>query len=118
MSSILKKAKSLPLITLLAVLAACGNDEPEGTWDGDDYNTGKDTVMEGQTYHRSSMGYWYFLSAGNIMRRYNNGFSETLPANMHRNGFHLNSDMHRANGGLHTSGFGSTSRARGSRSFS
>lgn len=110
--------KNLQLLTLLTIIAACKNKEPEGTWDGNDYHTGKDTVMDGNTYHRSSMGYWYFFMAGNVFRRYNNGFSESLPANIHRGGGHLNSVAHTSNGGLKTSGFGSTSRARGSRGFS
>ncbi len=124
----MKKRSSLALLAFAAiVLSSCEQDEQNqtiGTWDGTDYNTGKDTTINHNTYHYSSYGYGYWFNAGRVTRYYpRTGFSETLPADEHRSGAFLSSSSHTINGGASeepanfssgrggtVEGFGSTAR--------
>ncbi len=124
----MKKPNSLFLAAFAAiVLSSCNqSDENEttGNWDGNDYNTGKDTAINNQTYHYSSYGYWYWANNNQVTRYYpNTGYSETLPADEHRSGRFLTSTAHTVNGGANedpatfssgrggtVEGFGSTAR--------
>lgn len=104
------------------VLSSCNNEK--GDWDGTDYYTGKDTVINSQVYHHSGMGYWYYNNGGRVYRYYpNTGHTAILPTEQHTTGSFLNSSEHVVNGGAHESpsiftgsrggGFGSTSRGSG-----
>lgn len=85
------------------VLSACDNQKA-GSWDGNDYYTGRDTTINNRTYRHSNLGYWYWFNNGNVTRYYpNTGFTETLPAETHRSGTFLNSGVHTSNGGYHAS---------------
>lgn len=100
----MKKRNSLALLAFTAiVLSSCDQQEKHqtvGTWDGTDYNTGKDTVINQNTYHYSSYGYWYWYNAGRVTRYYpHTGYSQTLSADEHRSGSFLSSSTHTGNGG-------------------
>jgi len=100
----MKKHNSLILAAFAAiVLGSCNqNDENQttGTWDGTDYNTGRDTVINNNTYHYSSYGYWYWFYNNQVTRYYpRTGYSETLSAEEHRRGAFLNLPAHLSNGG-------------------
>ncbi len=119
------KRKKVSLAVLMAIiLSSCNDKNTNGDWDGNDYYTGKDTVINRQTYHGSGLGYWYMLNGGNVTRYYpNTGFRETLPLSAHREGTFLSSPVHVGNGGRamsatsfsssHSSGFGTTARGGG-----
>lgn len=63
------------------VLSACDNQKT-GSWDGNDYYTGRDTTINNRTYRHSHLGYWYWFNNGSVTRYYpNTGFTETLPGN-------------------------------------
>ena len=125
----MKKHNSLALLAFATiVLSSCNqNDENQtvGSWDGTDYNTGKDTLINNSTYHFSSYGYWYWYDNNNKVTRYypRTGYSETLPVDEHRSGQFLSSPAHTKNGGASeepsafssgrggtVEGFGSTAR--------
>ena len=100
----MKKHNSLLLTAFAAiVLGSCSqNDENQtvGSWDGTDYNTGKDTLINNHTYHYSSYGYWYWYNNNQVTRYYpHTGYSETLSADEHRSGVFLSSPKHTENGG-------------------
>jgi hypothetical protein len=100
----MKKHNSLLLTAFAAiVLGSCNqNDEHQttGTWDGNDYNTGKDTLINNHTYHFSSYGYWYWYNNNYVTRYYpRTGYSQTLTADEHRAGSFLTSASHTSNGG-------------------
>lgn len=116
------KKRKVSLAVLMAIIASsCSPDNKKGDWDGNDYYTGKDTVIKNQTYRRSGLGYWYLFNNNSVTRYYpNTGFTETLPATSHRDGVFLNSPNHVNNGGVSATsntftssrggGFGTTSR--------
>ncbi len=124
----MKKHNSLLLLAFTTiVLSACNQDDEKqtvGTWDGTDYNTGRDTVINNQTYHFSSYGYWYLYNNNQVARYYpRTGYTEVLPADEHRSGQFLSSSKHNENGGANeeptnfssgrggvVQGFGSTAR--------
>lgn len=128
----MKKHSSLILMAFATiVLGSCNqNDEnvTTGSWDGNDYNTGKDTVINHNTYHYSSYGYWYWYNNNQVTRYYpRTGYTQTLPADEHRSGSFLTSSAHAANGGASedastfssgrggtVEGFGSTARGTSS----
>jgi len=100
----MKKHNSLILAAFAAiVLGSCSQNDDNttvGTWDGTDYNTGKDTLINNHTYHYSSYGYWYWYNNNNVTRYYpRTGYSETLTAEEHRSGAFLISPAHASNGG-------------------
>ncbi|NHA05961.1 hypothetical protein G7092_19275 [Mucilaginibacter sp. HC2] len=100
----MKKRNSLALIAFATiVLSSCDQDEQHqtvGTWDGTDYNTGKDTIINQHSYHYSSYGYWYWYNSGQVTRYYpRTGYSQTLSADEHRSGAFLSSSAHTGNGG-------------------
>ena len=100
----MKKRNSLALVAFAAlVFSSCDQDEHTqtvGSWDGTDYNTGKDTTINHNTYHYSSYGYWYWYNAGRVTRYYpRTGYSETLPEEEHRSGAFLSRASHTDNGG-------------------
>lgn len=105
------------------IFSSCENKK-KGDWDGTDYYTGKDTVINRQTYRHSSFGYWYFMHGNSVTRCYpNTGYFNTLPVAEHKAGTFLTSPQHTANGGTASTpssfkaarggGFGSTSRGSG-----
>jgi hypothetical protein len=111
----MKKHNSLILLAFSAiVLSSCNNEnQTTGTWDGTDYNTGKDTLINNHTYHFSSYGYWYLYNNNQVTRYYpHTGYSETLPAEVHRSGLFLSSSTHTANGGA-SEDIGTFSSGRG-----
>jgi hypothetical protein len=100
----MKKRNSLLLMAFAAiVLGSCEQNEENqtvGSWDGTDYNTGKDTLINNHTYHYSSYGYWYWLNNNRVTRYYpRTGYTETLPVDVHRSGSFLSSSAHAQNGG-------------------
>lgn len=100
----MKKHNSLFLTAFAAIVfGSCSqNDDNQtvGTWDGNDYDTGKDTVINNNTYHYSSYGYWYLFNNDQVTRYYpHTGYTETLPADQHRSGRFLTSPKHTENGG-------------------
>jgi hypothetical protein len=100
----MRKHQSLILTAFAAiVLSSCNqNDENQttGTWDGTDYNTGRDTLINNHTYYFSSYGYWYLYNNNQVTRYYaRTGYTETLPADAHRSGQFLSSKEHITNGG-------------------
>jgi len=119
------KKKKVTLAVLMAIVfSSCNTKKSNGDWDGNDYYTGKDTVINQRTYRGSGLGYWYYMNSNNVTRYYpHTGYSETLPAEAHRQGTFLNSPAHTSNGGKpvsastftssRTSGFGTTSRGGG-----
>jgi hypothetical protein len=109
------------------VLSSCDDDQQNqtvGTWDGVDYSTGKDTLINNQPYHYSSYGYWYYLNNNRVTRYYpQTGHKEELPVEEHRKGVFLSASSHSSNGGASeepatfssgkggtVEGFGSTAR--------
>ena len=121
------KKRNITLAVLIPIIfSACQQpDEEKAKWDGNDYYTGRDTVIDDNLYRQSSLGYYYFSNEINVMRYYpNSGHREALPVDEHRNGTFLNSATHVENGGMaadagdfagsHSSGFGSTARGGGS----
>jgi hypothetical protein len=100
----MKKHKSLALLAFATiVLSACNQNEDQqttGNWDGNDYNTGRDTMINNHPYYYSSYGYWYWYNSGQVTRYYpRTGYSQTLPADEHRRGVFLLAPEHIANGG-------------------
>lgn len=100
----MRKHNSFLLAAFASIVLASCNDNNEtqttGTWDGNDYNTGRDTVINNNTYHFSSYGYWYWYNNDRVTRYYpRTGYTETLTAAEHRSGSFLSSPAHSANGG-------------------
>lgn len=100
----MKRHNTLILTAFAAiVLGSCTQTEENtttGAWDGNDYNTGKDTLINNHTYHYSSYGYWYWYNNNYVTRYYpRTGHSETLTASEHRSGSFLSSPGHVSNGG-------------------
>jgi hypothetical protein len=100
----MKKHNSFFLLAFAAiVLSSCNQNEENqtvGSWDGNDYNTGKDTLINNHTYYFSSYGYWYWYYNNQVTRYYpRTGYTATLPADEHRSGSFLSSSAHTGNGG-------------------
>ncbi len=113
----MKKNLMLSVLTAI-VIASC--QQKKGDWDGNDYYTGKDTVMNGRTYRHSSLGYWYFFHGNNITRYYpNNGVTQVVPAATHRSSVYVKPTTSTKNSSSSShfssskSGFGSTARGGG-----
>ena len=101
------KKKQIPLVVLTAiVLSSCNHTtpKPEGSWDGNDYYTKRDSVINGNTYRYSGYGYWYMYSAlnGGMVTRFYPAtrLFYSLPAATHRTGAFLSSSRHISNGGM------------------
>lgn len=95
---------ALPVL-VMSILASC---RQEGTWDGTDYYTGKDSMINGQRYRQSSGGYWYYVSRGMV----NCFYPRTGIFNSVSQASHISSvkSSYRSSSSSHSGGFGSTGR--------
>lgn len=101
--------KQIILLAAIAIITAC--QEKRGKWDGHDYYTGKDTIIKGQRYRHSGLGYYYLVNGNSVSKYYpNSGSFQTVSTSSHIQSTSSSAESHNRSS-VSRGGFGSTGRS-------